>query len=72
MAVACLGMLGLTHLMPGDFDRAQERTDAALALSAGSGLDEYWVTTAARTVACGPPDSGGPSRGRPARSWTER
>ncbi len=53
MAVACLGMLGLTHLMLGDFDRAQERTDAALALSAGSGLDEYWVTTAARTVRAG-------------------
>ncbi len=53
MAVACLGMLGLTHLMLGDFDRAQERTDAALALSARSGLDEHWVTTAAHTVRAG-------------------
>ena len=53
VAVACLGMLGLIHLMLGNFDRAQERTDAALALSARSGLDEYWGTTAAHTARAG-------------------
>ncbi len=53
VAVACLGMLGLIHLMLGDFDRAQERTDAALALSARSGLEEYWGTTAAHTARAG-------------------
>ncbi len=46
-------MLGLVHLMLGDFDRAQERTDAALALSARSGLEEDWVTTAAHTARAG-------------------
>ncbi len=46
-AVACLGMLGLIHLLQGDLDQAQEQTDAAMTLSAMAGLQEYWVNTAA-------------------------
>jgi LuxR family maltose regulon positive regulatory protein len=52
-AVACLGMLGLVHLMQGDFDRAQERADAALTLSAQAGLQEYWVNAAAHIARAG-------------------
>ncbi len=53
IAVAGLGMLGLIHLMLGHFDQARERADAALALSARSGLEEFWVTTAAHTARAG-------------------
>ncbi len=49
-AVACLGMLGLVHLLQGDMDKAQERTDAARSLSVTAGLEEYWVNTAAHVA----------------------
>ncbi len=50
-AVACLGMLGLVHVLEQDFDTAQRYVDAALSLSERSGLEEYWVNTAAHTAA---------------------
>ena len=54
MAVACLGMLGLTHLMLGGLRSGtganRRRTWRCRPVS---GLDEYWVTTAARTVRAG-------------------
>ena len=49
-AVACLGMLGLVHVMEGDIDKAQQYADAAISLSQRSGLEEYWVNTAAYTA----------------------
>ena len=50
-AVACLGMLGLIHVLQQGFDTAQRYTDAALVMSERSGLEEYWVNTAAHTAA---------------------
>ena len=49
-AVACLGMLGLVHVMEGDIDKAQQYADAAISLSRRSGLEEYWVNAAAHTA----------------------
>ena len=49
-AVACLGMLGLAHVMEGDIDKAQQYADAAISLSRRSGLEEYWVNAAAHTA----------------------
>src|SRR4029078_2475698 len=49
--VACLGMLGLIHVLHGEFDTAQRYTDTALLMSRRSGLEEYWVNTAAHTAA---------------------
>ncbi len=52
-AVACLGLLALAHLTEGDVDRADDRAEAALELSRASGLEEYWVNTAAHTARAG-------------------
>jgi LuxR family transcriptional regulator, maltose regulon positive regulatory protein len=49
-AVACLGMLGLVHVLQSDFDTAKGYADAAFSLSQQSGLEEYWVNTAAHTT----------------------
>ena len=46
-------MLALVHLAQGEADRARERTEAALELSSGAGLGEYWVNTAAHTARAG-------------------
>lgn len=48
--VACLGMLGLVHVMEGNVDKAQQYADDAVSLSRRSGLEEYWVNTAAHTA----------------------
>jgi LuxR family maltose regulon positive regulatory protein len=44
-------MLGLIHVLHGEFDTAQRYTDTALLMSRRSGLEEYWVNTAAHTAA---------------------
>ncbi len=49
-AVACLGMLGLAHVLKDEIDKAQQYADAAISLSQRSGLEEYWVNTAAHTA----------------------
>jgi LuxR family maltose regulon positive regulatory protein len=46
-------MLALVHLAQGEADRARERSEAALELSSGAGLGEYWVNTAAHTARAG-------------------